>query len=364
MKPILALSAASLIAFCGLPALAQEAMDPAKAETTKQSKPAVATLKAGDAAPALSIEKWVKGDAITAFEKDRVYVVEFWATWCGPCIASMPHLTELQSEYASKGVRIIGVTTADPSNTLDKVEEMVKAKGDVMGYTVAWDKGQGTKDAYMKAAAQRGIPTAFVIDGAGKIAYIGHPMTLDIVLDRVVSGKWNVETGPGELTEIFNEQEAIFEKASEDPKAGLEALNAFAVKQPKLAQRMDRVRYDLMVASGDAEGAAKVGATVVADLVKHKDALGLNEFAWAIVDPDSTLKVKDIDLAIRSAKEAVELTEEKEGAILDTLARCYWLKGDKGKAVELQKKAIAVTPAEERMELESSLKEYESGVKN
>lgn len=55
------------------------------------TQPAV-TLKAGDPAPPLKIEKWLKSGPIERFEKGKVYVLEFWATWCPPCIASMPHL--------------------------------------------------------------------------------------------------------------------------------------------------------------------------------------------------------------------------------------------------------------------------------
>ena len=60
-------------------------------------------LQIGDAAPELKVEKWVKGDPVTTFEKGKVYVVEFWATWCPPCIKSIPHLTELQKQYKEKG---------------------------------------------------------------------------------------------------------------------------------------------------------------------------------------------------------------------------------------------------------------------
>ena len=61
-----------------------------------------AALKAGDAAPALKLAKWVKGTEVKTFEKDKVYVVEFWATWCGPCRRTIPHLTKLSKEMKDK----------------------------------------------------------------------------------------------------------------------------------------------------------------------------------------------------------------------------------------------------------------------
>jgi thiol-disulfide isomerase/thioredoxin len=68
------------------------------------------TLSVGDDAPALEISKWAKGEKVDRLEKDRTYVVEFWATWCGPCRTSIPHLTQLQKNYKDKGVQFIGVS--------------------------------------------------------------------------------------------------------------------------------------------------------------------------------------------------------------------------------------------------------------
>src|SRR5262245_45990939 len=86
------------------------AQDKPVAKPEQPAAPAVpqATLKIGDKAPALAIDKWVKGTPVKAFEPGKTYVVEFWATWCGPCVATMPHISELQSKYKDK-VTFIGV---------------------------------------------------------------------------------------------------------------------------------------------------------------------------------------------------------------------------------------------------------------
>ena len=91
------------------------------------------TLKPGSPAPALSVAKWVKGEPLKGFESGRIYVVEFWATWCGPCVATIPHLTELQARYADKGVTVVGVTSEDPNNRIEKIERFVEHKGGLMG---------------------------------------------------------------------------------------------------------------------------------------------------------------------------------------------------------------------------------------
>src|SRR5882757_3255499 len=67
-----------------------------------------ATLNVGDPAPRLQPGKWVQGEAVKEFARDKVYIVEFWATWCGPCRVSIPHLNELHAKLKDKGVIVIG----------------------------------------------------------------------------------------------------------------------------------------------------------------------------------------------------------------------------------------------------------------
>src|SRR5262252_7716637 len=54
--------------------------------------------KLGDPAAPLKINEWVKGKEVDVTDGKAIYVVEFWATWCGPCKASIPHLSKLQTE--------------------------------------------------------------------------------------------------------------------------------------------------------------------------------------------------------------------------------------------------------------------------
>ena len=95
------------------------------------------TLTIGDEAPAISVSQWVKGDPVDRLDPNKTYVVEFWATWCGPCRVSIPHLTELQKKYKDKGVTIIGVSVW--SRIRDAVAPFVEQMGDKMDYTVAID---------------------------------------------------------------------------------------------------------------------------------------------------------------------------------------------------------------------------------
>jgi thiol-disulfide isomerase/thioredoxin len=289
-----------------------------------------ATLTIGDKAPLLDINTWVKGDPVTAFQPGTTYVIEFWATWCGPCIQSMPHISALQKEYADKNVRIIGVTSEDPSNNLDGVKKMVAAKGDTMGYTVAWDNARNTNTAYMDAAQQRGIPCSFVVDGKGNIAYIGHPATLDGPLSEIVAGTWDTTAAKAQL-EAEQKADALM------------------------------MKFSKAMGAGNADAAMEVAREVYKNPALRDNPSVLNEIAWTIVDPDSKLKNRDLDFALELAMHASELTKHAEPSILDTLARAQFLKGDIASAVATQTKAVElVDDPRLKPQLTPALEEYKA----
>ena len=93
-------------------------------------------LGVGSTAPGCDIAQWVKGEFNQA--EAEVYIVEFWATWCPPCRKSIPHLSELQEEYGSSGLVIVGVTDEDA----EVVEPFVERMGSKMDYIVAIDNHQ------------------------------------------------------------------------------------------------------------------------------------------------------------------------------------------------------------------------------
>ena len=64
-------------------------------------------LTIGSKAPKLDVKEFVKGDAVDRFENGKVYIVELWATWCGPCKTTIPRLTKLQKKYTD--LTIIGI---------------------------------------------------------------------------------------------------------------------------------------------------------------------------------------------------------------------------------------------------------------
>lgn len=95
-------------------------------------------------------------------------LVEYWATWCGPCRQSIPHLNDLHAKYAPRGLVVLGVTK-EPRQTVDNFRRQVP-----MDYPVAIDPG----GSLGRQLGVRGIPHAFLVDRMGRIVWRGHPLNL------------------------------------------------------------------------------------------------------------------------------------------------------------------------------------------
>ena len=171
------------------------------------------TLAVGDPAPSLAIGQWLKGEPINAFDAGHVYVVEFWATWCGPCRVSMPHISTLQDEYSDE-VTFVGISDENEETVRDFMsqvqnEETQKSWDEVVTYAIALDGDDATGKAYMQAAGQNGIPTAFVVGRDGHVEWIGHPMAIDEPLKKIVAGEWDREQARSEFLAAKAVQDAI-----------------------------------------------------------------------------------------------------------------------------------------------------------
>lgn len=186
--------------------------------------PAAPSLKVGDPAPVFKVGRWVKGGPLQALKKGEVYVVECWATWCGPCKAAMPHLTELAHAYKGK-VTVIGVDVlenGDPKTIDAKVDALVKAMGDKMDYLVCRDSADKHMEKnWLKASGTGGIPHSIIVDREGRIAYLGHPMGLDEVLSKVVAGTHDMKAA-GAADDARKKERMAFVAAWEEVRPAIE----------------------------------------------------------------------------------------------------------------------------------------------
>lgn len=134
-------------------------------------------IKPGDTAPSLSVEEWIKGEPVSDFQDGTVYLVEFWGTWCSPCVKNIPHLSELQKKYADDGLVVISVATHEFKGR-EGLMEFMNDRGNEMEYRVAYDTDfsmQSDWDSGSKDGDNFRLPVCYLIDGNRKVVFEGHP---------------------------------------------------------------------------------------------------------------------------------------------------------------------------------------------
>ncbi|KAJ3100810.1 hypothetical protein HDU97_001928 [Phlyctochytrium planicorne] len=114
----------------------------------------------------------VKIGGVTEEGRKRITVVEFFATWCGPCKTLIPNLATLQKKYASKDVNIVSISFEDKRET---VQAFVETEGTGMDYTVYWDSKKNAKTILFDAANSKGFPFAVILDHDNKVLWTGNP---------------------------------------------------------------------------------------------------------------------------------------------------------------------------------------------
>lgn len=300
-------------------------------------------LSPGDAAPALEIHKWLQGEPFTMAEREgNITVVEFWATWCPPCKASIPHLSELAEKYREQGVRFVGISQESAEKISNFMEDTP------FSYSVAADLEGQTTAAYMTGVS--GIPHAFVVDAEGRIAWSGHPMgDLDGVLEGLLEGDFNREQ--------FNRVQALREAMQQ------------AAQQRDVEQAVDHARELLKVDpnAADAFGLVMYAMQRNADADEYFDWVddmlsreGLsnhmyNNIAWILVTTDR-MDFRDPGRALEAVNEAIEA--EARYNFLDTKARVFYSIGLLDEAANWQEKALAAAPEEGREAMEQVLAYY------
>lgn len=332
-----------------------------KAEDKKADAPKEPTKKLGigDPAPALTVTKWFNGPE-TKVEPGKVYVLEFWATWCGPCIASMPHLAEIREEFKDKGLVVIAVTSKDPNNSEEAVEKFIKEKGAKFGFTYAFCATDATDKAFMQASEQQGIPCSFVVGKDGKIAFIGHPMELDDVIPKVIDGTWKGQADIDAIKASAKKLGEIFEKADKDIDGALKELAAYEAANPhKAKQEMFQVSKVAMLMQGKKYDDAKtLTEPLLKKLIEKKNSglVGNLRNIWAAkeLNPDQ----KHIAIATQAADAVLAIDGETLFALFGA-AETYRAAGDKAKATALLEKAIAAAKNDREKDfLNKKLEEY------
>jgi thiol-disulfide isomerase/thioredoxin len=335
----------------------------------------------GDPAPPLEVTWYRPGDKEPRLP-GQPYVVEFWSTWCGPCIANMPRLSELQEKYKGK-LTIIGVSVWEPRP--HEVWPFVQKQGDRMAYAVAadsvppappdvdnpsdWAKQHGKASlAWLCASGWNwdGIPVSFIVDARDRIAWVGHPREMEEPLAAIVEGRWDLAA----FQKAYATERVVSAKAREiysrrrkaqqahDHDTFLKCTDELLALGPHCALYSgSKFRYLLLDMKEPERAYTYARQAIAAGGAAHNNFDALNQIAATIVQ--DLPKPDALDLALAASTRAAELGA-KDIYTLTTLAEIHAARGEFEKAAEVQRRAIAAAARGQRPELEAVLRDYEA----
>jgi len=352
--------AAVVLGMSGLavqPALAQQGgvISPPAAQAV-----APKLLGIGDAAPKLEVGEWIRGEGVKEFAKGRVYVVEFGATWCPPCKASIPHLTELQGKHKDK-LTVVGVHVWEGrgGETQDalvkKVKTYVETFEPAIGYTVAMDTASQTMaSGWLGAAGLNSIPHAFIVMPAesgtgGQIAWIGNPLSpqFDEMIQKAVDGNLDVKVEAKRAADeaAMMERYGATMRAAQKLEGEGKVPEAIAVIETHLKTETEknvrgalaRYKFNLLATTDEPAAYAMVKGLAEGEMKDSEEVLSL--FCDTIASADN-LKTPDYKLAVKLGEQANQISEGKKAEVLHRLAGAYFKDGQVEKAISTQEAAI------------------------
>lgn len=321
---------------------------------------AVATPKVGDKAPAVLVGKWMKSAPAalpqSAGAEKHVYLVEFWATWCGPCLRSIPHLAELHRKHEKDGLIILGISNEEPDVVTDFYTNKLPKRKLEMPYFVGVDDDGKTSDKWMDEID--GIPHAFLVDRAGTIVWSGNPLAeqseLDQIIELALAGKFTLEAARkrADAKKRYNElmqdlqaayqsrdQEAVFKTIDEMIKVKPQDVQPYLIKRELLRE------FDLEEKIAD--------VTRAMEAAMQDSVQGLKDLVNA--EMEKPLAERSAGVLLRCASRAVALTQKRDAEALSVLAQVQCQLGMIVQAIATQEQAVALAAGPQRDEFEKLL---------
>ncbi len=348
------LAAASVAVAAAVSAWGAEGATPAAPAPAKEAAAAPAAPETLTAAGLPS--DWIQGAPVRAFEPGKLYVFEFWATWCGPCLAMIPHMNDMHQKLKDdKEVVIVGVNVYDKTPA-GKLAEFLANRPVRPAYAIAADRGElATEKNWLKPLGVTGIPFAVALKD-GKILWKGHPQGLSAELiarmakpgfspvaedaARVAAEAAKKERRKLalEVRQLLRdgrnaEADALINRIADDPAADKE-LRSSVLEAPFLPRLL-----------GGDPAAAQQALRRMADLMKDDKYAQIRVAHCILTTDELAVKDKDLKLAIACLERFMTLCGKVESSPLARIAEAKLMMGDAAGAVAAQEKAVRLHSA-------------------
>lgn len=301
-------------------------------------------LLPGEPAPTFKVGGWAKGEPISEIKKERITVIEFWATWCAPCIEAMPHLSQQALRYQDQ-VDVIAISIREEGEDIPgQVQKFVQANSNKMQYRVAWDGNNHMFENWYKPSGVLGIPAAIIVNEQGIITWIGHTMELDEALAATAMGTVNIPQNRAiylkqvkeyettrKWTADFNEAKKLF---SEDDETAAEKIFA-DLAQRKPSERINIEVEKLILISQKSEGRALVQISA-----RHKRGTEEDTEILALLAELIQYKKGSKIVARDAAEKALSLIKNENFYQLESIANAFFLLENWLQAIPVIERAI------------------------
>jgi len=320
-------------------------------------------LVVGDPAPPIEDVSWVRGEEIRTWSEDHVYVVDFWATWCPPCIKGLRHLQSLHDRLSPLKVHFIAVAVWPEPGSM--APEDLLARFPELSYSLAIDNENATADALMAPSRSNGLPNTMIIDRQGRLAWVGAPGDgFEKSLEALVAGDYDIKKAR-QADLIRHRAEAFIGKASTAERNGdfqtaIELIDQAIAVDPGRFSVYRGWQYEIALLRLENPRAAKEIADRFLSSQQGEDPYPLFILATRIISnyEHTPPPHRDLDLALRCARKSVENSPEPNYEYLALLAEIHALRGEYDAALQRQSVAMTLVTGAERASAAETFEEY------